>query len=77
MTERFTGVQPRRRLKEASFLGVSARGRVDRRTMLAVYRDHYERQRREAEIALAVKDDELVVETYLGSVVMRDREEVL
>ena len=68
-----TGVHPR---GGPMGLGVQDYGRKTRAEMVAQYRAHFEHQRAEAEAALAVADDDLVVETYLGSLVMRDRREV-
>jgi hypothetical protein len=51
-------------------------GRKSRAEMIAAYRRVYEHQRAEAERALAVPDDELVVTTFLGVHVQRNREVV-
>jgi hypothetical protein len=51
-------------------------GRKSRAEMIAAYRRVYEHQLAEAERALAVPDDELVVTSFLGVHVQRSREGV-
>lgn len=51
-------------------------GRKSRAEMIASYRRIYQHQLEEAQRALAVPDDELVVTTFLGVHVQRNREVV-
>ncbi len=44
--------------------------------MITEFRAYYQRQRDEAERALALPDEALIVETYLGPWAMRNREAV-
>lgn len=81
MSKRMTSVGPRYgRLAVPEDLpwpsGVERHGRKTRAEMLAAFRAHYGRQKAEAELALNLSDDELIVETYLGTYVMRDCQEV-
>jgi len=57
--------------------GLMDYGRKTRAEMVAAYRRYYEHQRAEAERALAVADDDLIVTTFLGPYAMKNREVVL
>jgi hypothetical protein len=70
MSERMTAVSG------PGVTGVMDYGRRTRAEMLAQYRAHYEGQRAEAERALAMPDDVLTVETFLGPWAMKNREVV-
>lgn len=56
--------------------GVADYGRKTRAEMLQRYRDYYRRQIEEAEKALAVPEDEIVTETFLGLYAQKNREVV-
>ena len=70
MGERMTGVSA------PGVAGLQDYGRRTRAEMVEQFRAHYEHQKAEAERALAMKDEDLVVETWLGPVAMRNREVV-
>jgi len=71
MTERFTDCSA-----PGTTAGVADYGRKTRPEMIAQYRAFFEHQRDEAERALAVPDEDLVVTTYLGSFVRKNRQVV-
>ena len=73
MTERYTGAFARG-VRKHPFLAVTDYGRRTRVEMLRQFRDHYADQLAEAQEALSLKDEDIETETYLGSVVMRNRE---
>lgn len=56
--------------------GIADSGRRTRAEMITEFRAYYQRQRDEAERALALPDEALIVETYLGPWAMRNREAV-
>lgn len=56
--------------------GLMDLGRKTRAEMVGQYYAYYQRQREQAERALAVRSEDLVVTTFLGPVVMRKREVV-
>jgi hypothetical protein len=56
--------------------GIEAYGRHDRAEMIRRFRDYHERQLRDAQAALALTDEDLIVTTYLGSFAQRGRTEV-
>jgi hypothetical protein len=56
--------------------GFQSHGRKTRAEMLTKWRDYYERQKQEAELALDLADDELTVHTFLGTWARRNEEEV-
>lgn len=56
--------------------GIETYGRVTRDEMIQRFREHYDRQLRQAREALALTDDELIVTTYLGSYAQRGKTEV-
>jgi len=76
MTERMTGVH---------FPGVTGwplngfqdRGRQNRAEMISEFRRMAAIAKQQAEAILAASDEDFVVETYLGSVVTRNREPVI
>lgn len=72
MSERMTRVSARDR----SAPGYMTYGRKTRAEMIAGFREHYERQCKEAQDALALPDEALIVETFLGPWAMKNREEV-
>lgn len=71
MSDRMTGVRPR-----AGGASYALWGRESRADAIEAYRKFYRHQLAEAAAALAWKDDELLVETYLGSWAQKDRKEV-
>lgn len=56
--------------------GFAVQGRATHAEAVAAYRQHYEHQLAEAQRALAIPDDELVVETFLGLYAMRNRQSI-
>lgn len=56
--------------------GFASWGRLTRAEAIAEWRQHYEGLRDAAAEALAVADEDLIVETYLGPNAMKNREEV-
>lgn len=71
MSDRMTDCAPR-----GGGPGLADFGRRTRAEMIAQYRAYYEHQKAEAEGALAVPDEDLMVTTYVGAIVMKDRKEV-
>ena len=74
MSDRQTSIRPRDRSIRVG--GYVAWGRKTRAEMLAEYRRYYRVLAIKAQTALALSDDELIVETYLGPYAQRRREEV-
>lgn len=74
MSERMTAVGPRERIPGVS--GPARIGRKSRAEMLADFRRYHETRAETARIALALTDDELIVETYLGLYAQRGKTEV-
>lgn len=72
MPERMTTCRPR----EDHSPAIMDWGRVSRAEMIERYRAHYRWQADEAARALALSDDDLIVETHLGVNVRRSVEEV-
>lgn len=70
MSERMTGISA------PGISGIAESGRKTRAEMIPLFRTYYEQQRVEAEKALALSDEDLVVETYLGPWAMKNREVV-
>lgn len=70
MSDRMTGI----RGPDGS--GIDEWGRVSRADMIRRYRAFYDRQRAQAEAALAATDDELTVETFLGPYAQKNRKVV-
>lgn len=56
--------------------GFASRGRLTRAEAIQAFREHFEHVRADADAALAVPDEDLVVETYLGLHTRRRREDV-
>jgi hypothetical protein len=56
--------------------GLMEYGRKSRAEMIASFRAYHERQREQAERALAIPDEDLTVTTFLGPYAMRNREVV-
>lgn len=77
MSDRMTSIRPRTadpgNLKG---MAISAWGRVSRAEMIERFRDYHLRQIANSYEALALHDDQLIVETYLGPYAQRNREEV-
>lgn len=84
MSERVTSVGPRdvgdspssERRKRVFGIRIADHGRRSRSEMIERFRSYFEYQRQQAEFALSLADEELIVETYLGSWAMRNCEEV-
>lgn len=78
MTSRMTGIRPRNIRPEWIGRGVGFQmyGRKTRAELIRRYRQHYLNQAAEAEYALSLSDDELIVETYLGPMAQNDPQEV-
>ena len=74
MSDRMTSVHPRTRVPGIS--GIAHYGRETRADMLVAYRKHYQRQLEQAEAALALTDEELIVTTYVGVWAQRNEKEV-
>lgn len=72
MSERMTSCRPVGQLGG----GIAEYGRLPRVDMIRKFREHYQRQLDEARKMLGLEDDELVVETYRGVHVQKDRVEV-
>lgn len=68
------------RMTEASVpgvaVGIAEWGRLTRPQMIARYRDHYQRQLADAQKALDVADEDILVRTYLGPWAMKNIEVV-
>jgi hypothetical protein len=56
--------------------GVADYGRKSRAEMVSQFKRYYRQQLREAEQALAIADEDIVVETFLGPYAMKNREVV-
>lgn len=76
MSDRMTSCTPRDKSIRPPISGVADHGRQGRAKMIAFFRSYYEHQKAEADAALALTDDELIVETYVGSIVRRGATEV-
>lgn len=80
MSERETSISPRReyRRTEAGWLipGLAEPGRKTRAEMIASFRRHYRQQLEEAQAALALTEDQLIVKTYIGPWARKDEQEV-
>ncbi len=78
MSERMTSIRPKGRVTvgRGAVSGTAAYGRHSRAEMIADYRAYYRWQADEAAAALAVVDDDLIVETYTGFYARRNVEEV-
>jgi len=77
MSERMTSIHPRKDVEGDTFgMGYANYGRKTRTEMIEKFREYFENQRAQAELALSLTDDQLVVHTYLGPYAMRNREEV-
>jgi hypothetical protein len=74
VSDRQTSIAPRDRNVRVG--GCAAWGRKTRAEMIAEYRRYYRSQAIEAQSALALTDEDLIVETYLGPYAQRNREEV-
>lgn len=70
MSERFTSASAPR------IGGIAEYGRKSKPEMVTAFRRYYAQQADEARRALALTDDEIVVETYIGSYVQRNKEVV-
>jgi len=57
--------------------GLQEWGAQTRQEMIDKYRAHYQRELEMAQAALAVPDEDLVVETFLGPYAMKNRKVVL
>lgn len=73
MSERMTSVRLR---SQAHGTGWAEWGRKSRPQMIAILRAKAERDKARAEAILAATDEEFIVETYLGPIAERNREEV-
>jgi hypothetical protein len=69
-----TSVGPRERTPGVE--GFASYGRETRADMIAKYRRYYGRQKEAAEKALALTDEELIVDTYVGVWAQNGRREV-
>lgn len=79
MSDRMTSIQPKygqNARPEPWPIGIENYGRKTRTEMLTAWREHYEHQKQQAELALDLADDELVVHTFLGSFAQRNKVEV-
>jgi hypothetical protein len=80
MSERETSIRPRDREKidpgNLRGMAIAEYGRVSRVEMIQRYRDYHQRRKANAEAALALHDDELIVETYRGPYARKGLEEV-
>lgn len=56
--------------------GFQSHGRKTRAEMTAAYRDYYAREAARAEKALSVPDEDLVVETFVGTFATKNMEVV-
>ena len=74
MSDRITSIRPRTRIEGVG--GFASHGRETRASMITQYRRHYQRQLEQAQAALALTDDELIVTTYLGVWARRNEKEV-
>lgn len=80
MSDRFTAVHPREgfsRTKNGILIeGFANYGRENRGEMVQEFRKYYARRFEVAQAALALTDDQIIVETYLGSIAQNKRQEV-
>jgi len=80
LSQRETSVAPRPdyRRDESGHLipGLAASGRQTRAEMIERYRRHYQRQLEEAQAALALTDEQLIVKTYIGPWARKNEQEV-
>jgi hypothetical protein len=80
MSERQTSIGPRpqgHRTASGNVIpGISVYGRETRPAMIERFRRHYQRQLEEAQAALALTDDQLIVKTYVGSWARKGEKEV-
>lgn len=78
MSDRLTRVSPRERLElgNRAVTGLAHHGHHTRPEMINKFRDYWQGQLELAQAALALTDDELIVETYLGPWAMKNRKEV-
>jgi hypothetical protein len=70
MSDRMTSISPLRGLRTESgrvIPGQSVYGRSTRAEMIEMFRQFYQQQLEEAQAALALTDDQLVVKTYVGA----------
>lgn len=74
MSDRMTGIRPRQ--KTPGVGGMHAYGRKSRAEMLADFRSYHANQLEHARTALALSDDDLIVETFLGTYAQRSKTEV-
>lgn len=73
MSSKLTTVRPR---KGRNGVGFTDHGTHSREEMIAQMRRHYQRQLEEAQYALELSDDELIVETHTGVYRRRNVKEV-
>lgn len=80
MADRITNVGPRKghgRTAENEIIGtLGTHGRESRPEMIRRFREHYTKQLSIAQAALALTDDQLIVETYTGVWAQNGRKEV-
>lgn len=80
MSERETSVAPRpdyRRMENGYIIpGIASQGRKTRSEMIERYRRHYQKQLEEAQAALALSDEQLIVKTYIGPWARKNEQEV-
>jgi hypothetical protein len=76
MSERMTHIGAREVGDRPKVQGIEAYGRLTRAEMIRRFRDYHERQLRDAQAALALNDDELIVTTYRGTYAQRGKREV-
>lgn len=84
MSERQTSVGPRPQGHRAAprtasghvIPGIAAYGRKTRPEMIEAFRRHYQRQLEEAQAALALTDEQLIVKTYVGAWARKGEKEV-
>lgn len=76
MSERMTHVGARDIGDRPRIQGIEAYGRHTRAEMIRRFRDYHERNLREAQAALALTDDQLIVTTYRGTYAQKGIQEV-
>jgi hypothetical protein len=79
MSERETSIRPRDPEVDRGNLrgmAIAEWGRVGRAEMIERYRAYHQRRKANAEAALALTDDELIVETYRGPYARKGLKEV-
>ena len=80
MSERQTSIGPRpeyRRTENGvTIVGLSVYGRETRAAMIERYRRHKQRELEEAQAALALTDEQLIVKTYIGAWARKNEQEV-